>query len=59
MGVDTTMACQTKVMLISLAEIALRAGEKKTYKAIVKMANAEGIVLKSFDEAKAELDEED
>ena len=53
------MAHKTKATLASLAEIALRAGEKKTYKAIAKMANAHGVVLKSFDGARAELDEDD
>ena len=53
-----TMAYETKVILISLAEIAVRTNAKEVYKAIAKMANAEGVILKSYDEAKAELAED-
>ena len=56
--VDLNMAYETKVILISLAEIAVRTGAKEVYKAIAKMANAEGVILKSYEEAKAELEEE-
>jgi len=51
------MAYETKVILISLAEIALRTNAKEVYKAIAKMANAEGVILKSYEEAKAELED--
>jgi len=49
------MAYETKVLLIALAEIALKSdGVKEIYNAIAKMANAEGVILQSWDEAKAE-----
>ena len=51
------MAYETKVLLIALAEIALRTNAKEVYKAIAKMANSEGVILKPFDEAKSELDD--
>jgi len=54
---DISMAYETKVILISLAEIALRTNAKEVYKAIAKMANAEGVILKSYEEAKAELED--
>jgi len=54
---DFDMAYETKVILISLAEIALRTNAKEVYKAIAKMANAEGVILKSYEEAKAELED--
>ena len=55
---NTSMAYETKVILISLAEIAVRTGAKEVYRAIAKMANAEGVILKSYEEAKAELEED-
>ena len=51
------MAYETKVLLIALAEIACRTNAKEVYRAIVRMANVEGVILKSYEEAKAELDE--
>ncbi|MCL2009564.1 MAG: hypothetical protein FWG71_03335 [Synergistaceae bacterium] len=50
------MAYETKVLLIALAEIVLNtpgdAGTlRKIYEAIAKMANAEGVILKPYDEA--------
>ena len=51
------MAYETKVILIALANAALRENAKGMYKLIAQMTNAEGIVLKPFDEAKAELEE--
>ena len=56
---EQNMAYETKVILISLAEIAVRTGAKEVYRAIAKMANAEGVILKSYEEAKAELEEAD
>lgn len=53
------MAYETKVILIALADIAVRTNAKDVYKAIAKMANAEGVVLKSWDEAKAEFEADD
>lgn len=52
------MAYETKVILIALAQIALRTDARVVYNAIMQMANAEGVVLKSWDEARAELVEE-
>ena len=53
------MAYEIKVILISLAEIACRPNAKAVYSVIAKMANAEGVILKSYKEAKAELEEND
>ena len=50
------MAYETKVILISLAEIACRTEAKAVYKAIMKMANAEGVILESYEDARAELE---
>ena len=58
MNGDYSMAYETKVILISLAEIALRTKAREVYNAIRKMANAEGVVLNSYDEALAELEQE-
>ncbi|MCL1835553.1 MAG: hypothetical protein FWG48_05260 [Oscillospiraceae bacterium] len=55
---EKDMAYETKVILISLAEIAVRTNAKEVYKAIAKMANAEGVILKSYEEAKLELEED-
>jgi len=52
------MAYETKVLLILLADAALRTNSKEMYKVIAKTANAEGLVLKSWDEAKAEIDDD-
>ena len=53
------MAYETKVILISLSEIACRTKARAVYKAIAKMANAEGVILKSYEEAREELIEEE
>ena len=54
------MAYETKVILISLAELALRTNDiEEIYDTISKMANAEGVILKSYDEAKAEMKEKE
>ena len=52
---EESVAYETKVILISLAEIACRTNAKEVYNAIARMANAEGVILKSYDEARAEL----
>ena len=51
------MAYETKVLLIALAEIVLNTSgdaetTRKIYEVIAKMANAEGVILQSYDEAK-------
>ena len=51
------MAYETKVILIALANAALKENAKSMYRLIAEMANAEGVVLKPFDEAKAALEE--
>ena len=51
-GVD--MAYETKVLLIALAKFAIVYKSKEMYQVIADMANAEGVVLKPYEEAKAE-----
>ena len=51
------MAYETKVLLVALSEMALTEKAEGMYKKIAKMANVEGIVLKSYDEAIKELEE--
>ena len=51
------MAYETKVLLSLLADTALRTNSKEMYKVIAKIANNEGMVLKPYDEAMAELQE--
>jgi len=53
-----SVAYEAKVLLIALADTALRTNSKEMYKVIAKMANAEGIVLQNYDEAKAEMEEQ-
>ena len=56
-GVES-VAYETKALLIALAEIACKAkNPKEIYRAIAKMANAEGVLLKSYEEAVAEIAE--
>ena len=50
------MSYETKAILTSLAEHALRTNSKEMYRIISKMANTEGVILKPYEEAKAELD---
>ena len=50
------VAYETKVLLSLLADTALRTNSKEMYKVIAKIANTEGMILKPYDEAKAELD---
>ena len=51
------MAYETKVILIALADKALRTNAKEVYELIAQMANAEGVVLTPYDEAKAKIKE--
>ena len=45
------MAYETKVILISIANIIKKAQNiKEIYEAVQEMANAEGVILKPFDE---------
>ena len=51
------MAYETKVLLSALSDIVVKAKSKKEiYVAIQKMANIEGVVLKSYEEANEELE---
>ena len=50
------MAYETKALLIMLAQMALMTDSKKMYKIIAQTANAEGVILKPFEEAKAEME---
>ena len=50
------MAYETKALLILLADAALRTNSEEMYEIIAKTANAEGLILKSFAESKAELE---
>ncbi|MDR2713578.1 MAG: hypothetical protein LBB91_10750 [Clostridiales bacterium] len=53
------MTYETKAILISIAEIASRAKSvKEVYKAVAKIANSEGVLLQSYEEAKAEIEED-
>jgi hypothetical protein len=53
------MAYETKVLLMLLADTACRTGSKVMYQVIAKIANAEGVVLKAWDEAVSELKSEE
>jgi hypothetical protein len=53
------MAYEIKVLLSLLADTALRTESKAMYKVIAKIANTEGVVLKPYDEAKAEIEADD
>jgi len=48
------MAFETKALLILLAEHAIATDSRKMYKIIAKTANAEGVVLQSYEDAKKE-----
>ena len=52
----TVMAYETKVILIALADKALRTNAKEVYELISKMADADGIAMEPYDEAKAKLE---
>jgi len=53
------MAYETKALLIALADIACRTNARDVYRVIQKMANAEGLVIKSYEEAKTELEKDE
>ena len=56
---EESVAYETKVLLIALSDAALRTNSKEMYRIIAKMANAEGLILPSYKEAKAELENDD
>ena len=52
------MAYETKVLLMAFAKIIARAKSmKEIYQAVADMANVEGVMLKPYEEARAELEE--
>ena len=53
------MAYETKVLLSLLADTAIRTKSKEMYKVIAKIANAEGVVLDTYEKAKAEMEADD
>ena len=47
------MGYETKVILIAIAEIISKADSvEEVYKAVAEMANAEGVILKPYEEKK-------
>ena len=52
------MSYEIKVILKSLADMALLTKSKTMYRLISNMANVEGVVLKPYDEAIKELENE-
>ncbi|MDR0249485.1 MAG: hypothetical protein LBI44_07545 [Oscillospiraceae bacterium] len=48
------MAYETKVILIAIAQHAVTVDSEAMYRYVAALANAEGAVLKSWEEAKAE-----
>ena len=49
------MAYETKVLLMALAEVAVRTNSKEVYMAIARMANVEGMIIKPFEDMKTEV----
>ena len=54
--IENTPVFDTKVLLVSIAEIAVRDKAKSVYKAIAKMANVEGVSLPTYEEARSEIE---
>jgi hypothetical protein len=52
------MAYETKVILTSIAEMAVKVDSREMYNFVAKLANVEGVVLQSFDKAKEAQSEE-
>ena len=50
------MAFETKVLLMAMAQMALRTNSQEMYEYIAELANVEGVVLKSWDDARAKLE---
>lgn len=52
------MAYETKVILTAIARIIVKSKDiKEAYKAVQEMANAEGTILKNYEDAKKEEEE--
>ena len=56
---EVVMSYETKVLLIAMAEYAVEIRARKMYRYIAKIANSEGVVLASYEDAllEAEADE--
>ena len=52
------MAYETKVLFSLLDDTALRTNSKEMYKVIAKIANSEGLVLKPYEDAMADMVED-
>jgi hypothetical protein len=50
------VAFETNALLVSMAEYAIAIKSRKMYRYIANVANAEGVVMKSYEEAKAEAE---
>ena len=56
---ELNVAYETKVLLIAISEIVCRAKNlREVHRAVEKMANAEGIVLESYEKQKENLEHE-
>ena len=55
-GEVLNMAYETKVLLAQIAQYAIVTRSKLMYKYICKIANVEGLILKPYDEAIAEIE---
>ena len=54
---DFNLAYETKVIIQAMAEILLQTNDvEKAYNALKRMANTEGVILKAYEEAMAEID---
>ena len=51
------MAIESKAILVALAELTIRTTPKEMYKIIAKMADVDGVYLKSYEDAMAEIEE--
>jgi len=57
---EFNMAYETKVLLIALSEIICRAKNlREVHRAVEKMANAEGLVLETYDKQKEEQEKQE
>jgi hypothetical protein len=57
---DSSMAIETKVILVALSKIVSKSRNvKEVYKALAEIANVGGVVLKTFEEAQAEAEDDE
>ena len=59
MNGELNMAYETKALLIAMAEYAIEAKIKKMYRFVAKVANAEGLILPSYEDAVAQKEAEE